>query len=177
MNAYDHDKLTAMLAVCKSAKTRSVRGSSLEDFVQHVFENVPSVATFERDVKDESGAQEVDLVFSHFHFASRFPIPDVTIIVECKNEERPTSAAHIMAFGSKLRSRALNIGILVTMAGLSGSRGTAGHSAIRDELRGGVSIIVVTADELASLNSSDDLVRLLTNRLHELRTYRGYRSI
>jgi hypothetical protein len=177
MNAYVKAKLHTLLAAVTSAQTRATRGSTLEDFVQHVFEHVPSVAIVDRDVKDESGAQEVDLVFSHLHFVSRLPIPDVTIIIECKNEKRPTSSPQVEAFGNKLRSRGLNIGILVTSAGLSGRRGTAGHSAIRDQLRDGIAIIVVTAAELGGLNTLDDLAQLLTQRLNELRTYRGYRSI
>ena len=177
MGAYDAVNLREMLAACKSANTRATRGSTLEDFVQHVFENTPSVTLFDRDVKDESGAQEVDLVFSHYHFQSNFPVTDVTVIVECKNEKRRTSAAHIREFGSKLRTRGLNIGILVTAAGLSGRQGAAGHSAIRDELTAGTSIIVVTAEELGNLACSDDLAEILTKRLLELRTYRGYRSI
>ena len=177
MGTYDAVKLREMLAVCKSASTRAIRGSTLEDFVQHVFENTPSVAMFGRDIKDDSGAQEVDLVFSHYHSQSNFPVTDVTIIVECKNEKRKTSAAHIREFGSKLRTRGLNIGILVTMTGLSGRQGAAGHSAVRDELTAGISIIVVTAQELASLACSDDLAEILITRLLELRTYRGYRSI
>lgn len=177
MNAYVKVKLRALLAASVSAESSASRGSTLEDLVQHVFEHVPSVRIYERDVKDESGAQEVDLVFSHFQSVSQLPIPDVTIIVECKNERTNTSAPQVMAFGSKLRSRGLNVGILVTSAGLTGKPGTAGHSAIRDELSGGVSIIVVTATELGGLDTPDDLVQLLTERLNELRTYRGYRSI
>lgn len=177
MATYDAVKLNEMLAACRSANTRATRGATLEDFVQHVFENTPSVTMFGRDIKDESGAQEVDLVFSHYHFQSNFPVVDVTVIVECKNEKRKTSATHIREFGSKLRTRGLNIGILVTMAGLSGSRGTAGHAAVRDELTAGISIIVVTAKELGSLACSADLAEILTRRLLELRTYRGYRSV
>ena len=177
MGTYNAVKVREMLAACKSAKTRATRGSSLEDFVQHVFENAPSVALFGRDIKDESGSQEVDLIFSHYHFQSNFPLTDVTVIVECKNEKRRTSAAQIREFGSKLRSRGLNIGILVTMAGLSGKPGTAGHSEVRDQLTLGTSIIVITAQELGELTCSSDLSELLTRRLLELRTYRGYRSI
>lgn len=177
MSTYDASKLRGLLAACAAARTRATRGSTLEDFVQHVFENVPSVVLFERDVKDSSGSQEVDLVFSHFFFESRFPLTDVTIIVECKNESRKTSSAQVREFGGKLRTRGLNIGVLVTMAGLSGDLGTAAHEAIHDELTAGTSIIVVTAQELGSLTSSDDLADLLTKRLLELRTYRGYRSI
>jgi hypothetical protein len=132
---------------------------------------------FARDVQDESGAQEIDLIFSHLFSVSLIPIPDIDIMVECKNEARRISSSQVTVFGNKLRSRGLNIGIMVTTAGLSGHTGTAGHSAIRDELRGGVSIIVVTAAELGGMSSPDDLVSLLANRLNELRTYRGYRTI
>ena len=177
MGVYAQVKLRTLLAAAASARSNAARGSIFEDFVQHVFEGVPSVTIYERDVKDESGAQEVDLIFSHFYFVSRIPIPDVTIIVECKNERRKTSSPEVTLFGNKLRSRGLNIGILATYAGLSGRRGTGGHSAIRDELRQGVSIIVVTAADLVALKCSDDLVQLLTDRLNELRTYRGYRSL
>ena len=85
------EALRELLEACRSASTRATRGSTLEDFVQHVFENTPSVTLFDRDIKDESGAQEVDLVFSHYHFQSNFPVTDVTVIVECKNERRKTS--------------------------------------------------------------------------------------
>jgi hypothetical protein len=177
MNAYVKAKLATLLAAVTSAQTRATRGSTLEDLVQHVFEQVDSVEIVERDVKDERGAQEVDLVFSHLHLLSRLPIPDVTIIVECKNERRRTSSEQVGTFGRKLRSRGLNIGILVTAAGLSGKPGTAGHAVIHEELLNGVAIIVVTAAELGDLNTPDELVQLLTRRLIELRTYRGYRSI
>lgn len=177
MGTYDAVKMREMLTACKSAKTGATRGSTLEDFVQHVFENAPSVVLVGRDIKDESGSQEVDLIFAHYHFQSNFPLTDVTVIVECKNEKRRTSAAQIRDFGFKLRSRGLNIGILVTMAGLSGKPGTAGHSAVRDELTTSTSIIVTTAQELGDLTCSSDLSELLTKRLLELRTYRGYRSI
>src|SRR4051812_27500744 len=100
---------------------------------------------------DEDGAQEIDLVFSHYPSISQFPISDITVLVECKNEARRTSAAEVREFASKLRSRSLPSGDLVTTKGLSGRRGQHGHRAISDELRGGVSIIVVETKELAVL--------------------------
>ena len=43
-----------------------------------------------------------------------------------------------------------------------GKPGTAGHSAIRDELTVGTSVIVITAQELGELTCSSDLSELLT---------------
>lgn len=177
MNAFSSVTLRTLLDTCTSAKNAPARGAALEDLVEHVFLCVESVKLFARDIKDEDGAQEVDLVFTHFHPMSIIPIPDVTIIVECKNEKIRTSAAHVREFGNKLRTRSMTIGILVTAAGLSGRPGRHGHAAIRDELQNGVAVIVVTASELAALKAPGELIELLTRRLNELRTLRGYRSI
>jgi hypothetical protein len=178
MDNYPSATLQRLLAACEKSKGASHElGAALEDLVEYVFSIVPSVSLYARDVKDESGAQEVDLVFSHLHPLSGIPIPDVTIIVECKNEAAKLSAAHVREFGNKLRTRSMGIGVLVSRTGLSGRPGRHGHSAIRDELQGGVAIIVVTAYELAGLCDSTGLSALLTRRLNELRTFRGYRSI
>lgn len=98
-------------------------------------------------------------------------------MVECKNERKRTNSPQIYTFVSKLRTRSLSIGILVTAAGISGRRNTAAHGAIRDALNQGVAIIVVIAKELAALKSYDDLRDLLLERLMELRTYREYRNV
>lgn len=177
MNSYTAAKLGALLDACVLAKGSYARGAALENLVEYVFLSVPSVKLYARDINDEDNSQEVDLVFTHFYPMSTLPMPDVTIIVECKNEKKRTSAAHIREFGSKLRTRSMNIGILVTFSGLSGRSGRHGHAAIREELQNGVAIIVVTANELAALRAPTHLVGLLTNRLNELRTLRGYRSI
>lgn len=177
MDTYSIDELGDLFLACDAAKGSHARGAALENLVEYVFLSVPSVALYARDVKDENGAQEVDLVFSHYHHLSGIPVLDVTIIIECKNEKRRTSAAQVREFGSKLRSRNMGIGIFVTAAGLSGTPGRAAHAAIRDELHERVSIIVVTARELAGLKVPSDLARLLTRRLNELRTLRGYRSL
>jgi hypothetical protein len=54
------------------------RGGALEDLVEFVFSKIPSVKLYQRDVRDEDGAQEVDLIFSHYPAISRIPISDVT---------------------------------------------------------------------------------------------------
>jgi Restriction endonuclease len=174
---YSREEVARLHEYCRTARGSRAPGAALEDLVEYLFRSVPSVVLFQRDVCDESGAQEVDLVFSHLHFVSRFPIPDVTIVIECKNEATALRAADVREFASKLVSRALHIGVLVTSGGLSGSDGRHGHGAIRDVLAQGVAVIVATTDELSRLRCTDDLVELLTSRLVELRTYRGYHTV
>lgn len=173
---YDRNTLKQLHARCRSSGTSAQVGAALEDLVQFVFELIPSVRLFGRDVKDEDGAQEIDLIFSHHFHLSKIPIVDVTVMVECKNEQTRTSSSQVREFGNKLRTRSLRIGILVTAAGLAGKTGSA-HAAIRDELGQGSAIIVVTLAELAESHATDDVATLLTDRLMELQTFRTYRSI
>jgi hypothetical protein len=174
---YSRTHLDKLRERCRSAHGSAARGATLEDLADYVFSKVPSVVLHERDVKDEDGSHELDLVYGHFVTLSRMPIPDVALIVECKNESARTSSAHVHAFGTKLRTRSLTAGVLVTTAGLSGRRGRHGHAAIRDQLTMGAAIIVVTADELAALRTTQDLTGLLTHRMLELQTNRGYVSL
>lgn len=173
----DADRLYELYKRTELGGSTASRGRALQDFVEEVFCRVPSVKLYERNVLDEDGAQEVDLVLSHYPALSQIPIADVIIIVECKNEMRRTSAAQVREFASKLRSRSLSTGVLVTSRGLSGRRGRHGHRAISDELRSGVSVIVITSTELMSLKGPDQLALLLFERLMELKTLRGYCSI
>jgi len=97
--------------------------------------------------------------------------------VECKNEASPTSSEQIREFSTKLFTRSLPIGIFVTAGGLAGRKGKSAHATIRDELARGSAILVVGSWELVCLEDDDGLAALLMDRLLELRTLRGYRSI
>jgi len=174
---FDRAEIHKLRGLCQTARGARARGSALEDLTEYIFRQVPSVSLYQRDVCDEFGVQEVDLVFSHLPVISRLPIPDVTIVVECKNERQRASASQVRDYASKLTSRALNIGILITTAGLSGHGGRNAHGAIRDVLAQGTAIIVVTTDELSSLKTPEDVPGILTDRLVELRTYRNYRTV
>ncbi|GAA5114461.1 restriction endonuclease [Pseudonocardia adelaidensis] len=173
----ESDRLHELYKRTLARGSTTTRGRALENFVEEVFCSVSSVRLYERNVLDEDGAQEIDLVLSHYPAISNMPISDISIIIECKNDSRRTSAAEIREFGRKLRSRSLPVGILVTTAGLSGRRGQHGHRAISDELRGGVAIIVTTTAELLSLKDPSEVAMLLFERLMELKTLRGYRTI
>lgn len=177
MTDFDWARLADLCVSCSRARGSVARGRTLENLVEYIFSCVPSVQLFERDVKDEGGAQEIDLVFSHYQSMSLLPMPDVTVMVECKNERRKTSSDQVRSFGSKLRSRSLNIGVLVTASGLSGNKSTHGHLSIRDELALGVAIIVLTLNDLAGITEPGELGLLMRRRLCELRTYRTYRTL
>ncbi|MGW0356119.1 restriction endonuclease [Nocardia nova] len=176
MSRYDSDFLAGLHRACVEATGSHARGKALEDFVEYVFSQLPSVDLFARDVRDLDGSQELDLVFSHSQALSEIPVADLLFMIECKNEQEKVSAEKISRFGTKLRSRSLPIGIFVTTAGIAGKAGTSAYAALRDELGNGIAIIVVLADELAKLTTHGDLTLLLRRRLMELRTYRGYRT-
>lgn len=173
---YDVSELGRLHANCQDrAQSSAAIGKALEDLVQFVFEGIPSVTLYERNVQDEDGSQEVDLLFSHLCHVSGIPIVDIAVMVECKNETARTSSAQVREFGRKLKSRSLSIGVLVTSSGLAGNPGRNAYAAVRDELDSGQSIIVVRLDEIATAESPDLVAKLLHDRLMELRAFRGYR--
>lgn len=174
---YDQGKLAELTRACHDALTSTEKGAALENLVEYVFTRIPSVELYQRDVKDAAGAQEIDLVFGHIVSESGIPIPDVTIMIECKNEADRTTAPQIREFATKLSTRSLSKGVLVTTAGITGTAGTAGHEAIETELARGVVIIVVLRSELEALTGPHSLVELLRARVLELQTYRRYPSL
>jgi hypothetical protein len=177
MPPYSAGKLGELLAACDSAQGSYAKGQALEDLGEYIFGEIPGVSLFERDVLDDTGAQELDLVFNNFFHLSGLPIADVTLIVECKNERGRTKAADISVLTSKIQSRSLRVGVLLTRRGVSGRPTRAGHATIHEALLQGVSLIVVTWDDCTKLETTEDLVVLLTERLQELRVRRYYHSV
>jgi hypothetical protein len=177
MPPYSADKLSELLAACDTARGSYAKGQALEDLGEYIFGEIPGVSLFERDVLDDTGAQELDLVFNNYFHLSGLPISDVTLIVECKNERHRTKAPDISVLTSKIESRSLRIGVLLTRRGVSGRPTTAGHAAIHEALLRGVSLIVITWEDCTRLETTEDLVVLLTQRLQELRVRRYYHSV
>jgi hypothetical protein len=81
-------------------------------------------------------------------------------------------------FASKLRDHNQPFGVMVSSKGLSGkSRNTNAHQVVSQELGHGRTIVVVTLDELASLQSTDQLLNLVRDRWRELEVNRRYTTI
>jgi len=97
-------------------------------------------------------------------------VASAILVVECKEWGRPVGSAEVTWFVEKLRSRALDHGVLVAEQGITGDaeQGRAAQHIIAGALRDGLRVIVVTGEDLRAVRSGRDVVKLLQVRLCEL---------
>ncbi|MBI4380317.1 MAG: restriction endonuclease [candidate division NC10 bacterium] len=153
-----------------TAVTTKAQGDALENLVAYVFGTVPGITLTRRDAKNAFKTEEIDLAFWNERDPSGlFFLPHI-ILVECKNWSSRVGSEHVSWFDTKLRSRGLSFGVLVAVNGITGkgSNRTEAHSVIAKALSEQRQLIVITADELRSLTTTDALIHLLKEKLCDL---------
>ena len=110
--------------------TNQVKGLVMADLVAHVFGQIPGMELRHREFFDLDGTSEIDLVFRNKPLVSGL-FNGVTLHMECKNERRKISAAHVRVFASKLRDHNQPVGVMVSRSGLAGRPGTKPRSTGR----------------------------------------------
>src|SRR5258708_7840414 len=131
MTAYDAAELARLVEQVRATATggdNRAKGAAMANLVAYVFGQGPGVELRYREFLDPDGSSEIDLVFRNQPQMSGL-FDGVTLLVECKNEERPISTAEVRIFGSKLGERNQPVGVMISRTGLSGqSRNrTAAH--------------------------------------------------
>lgn len=177
MPGFHKPTLDKLIASVETANTNDTKGSSMADLVEYVFGEVPGITCTSRSFTEPDRTDEIDLVFQHSFLLSGLAIPQITLIVECKNEARKISAAHVTRFATKLRDRNLPVGFMISRTGLSGTRSTHAHGAVRTELSHGRTIVILTLEDLRYLVGTDELLTLCEGRRHELEVWRTYTSV
>jgi hypothetical protein len=169
MPTYSPTTLSAHLAACSSAKTRSAKGKALEELCRYVFEQIPDVIFLDKNILDDRKAHELDLAFMN-RCVDLWPSLGSPLILECKNHARPIGSAHIAWFATKLRSRASTAGVLVSLSGVTGvGDAKSGVQQVVDSLGAdGVRILILNEADIKSLTSTDDLIKLLLDKFHKL---------
>jgi hypothetical protein len=178
MSSYDRRRIAQELAALPDpAPNTTAKGRRLQDLAEYLLREIDGLTIVGRNILNGAKSEEKDLWVQHRPYISSLPFADVLFPVECKNEDRRTSGAQIRDFELKIRDSGGHDGLFITAMGLSGDPASRAHHAITMALSRGIRIIVVTAADLASLNTSTDLVDLLIDRFTELRVIQGYHSI
>jgi len=150
-----------LLAVANTASTNDPKGKAYEALAQYVFECVPEVVV-ERNQTSPLLSQQIDLVVCHW--GSMAPLATV-FFVECKFWEHPVDSAAVGYFITtcEQRMRFPAVGIILSPHGVTGdpTKATAAHSLAFGASVKGVTLIVLTTDDLLGLTSAADLVDLL----------------
>ncbi|ROH98095.1 PDDEXK family nuclease [Chryseobacterium daecheongense] len=167
MPNYSRARIQDFLDRSDTAPNPDAKGRIFEDLIVYLFERFQGVRVADRNVLDNTGAQELDVVFWNNRVRSPFDFLDPILISECKNEAPPLSSAKCREFVAKLRSRGANTGLLISSSGIAGQLNgyRYANSVIMDALTADrIKVIVIDRAEILALNNTDDLINLITEK-------------
>jgi hypothetical protein len=176
MARYSAAKIQEMLQESDNAATADEKGDKLEQLIRYVFDKVPGVTFYQKNILDQNRAHELDLAFWNLQNQSAICFLDPVIIVECKNTGQPLGAKGVGWFVRKLQDRGIKYGILVSLSGITGQADgcSNAHSEVLSALtRDGIKILLIDRQELLSLTDTDDLVELLKTKILRLTLYKA----
>ena len=98
MPNYSRNRIQDFLNRSDAAGNPDAKGRIFEDLTVYLMERFRGVRVADRNVLDNTGAQELDVVFWNNRVSSPFDFLDPILISECKNEANPLSSAKCREF-------------------------------------------------------------------------------
>jgi CheY-like chemotaxis protein len=160
----DRESLLASWQRVKAATTKSDKGELLEDFVVEMLSGIPLLELAERRMRTQTS--EIDAVF-RVHAAPGTLCQEWGghVLVECRNREEKFDAAAVKVFGQTLRDSDAKIGIVVSMAGVTGNIGRDAEGEIGNIFRRDhCAIIVLDEVDLLAVLHGQNLYEMLRER-------------
>lgn len=164
-----------LLSAFDNAQTNNDKGSAFTDLAAFMLGRIPGVTIHERDQIDNQQCQEIDLGM----FNSQSPrglkfLPHI-LLAECKGWVAAVGSAAVREFVDKLRDRKLMYGFLIAANGITGDATdlTAANQTVATALRDGITLIVLTKADLATIADSDQLVELIIKKVCRVTVRRG----
>ena len=170
MGKIDQQTVQAHVDAGNNGATTAHQGRAFENLICYVFEQIPGISITKRNELNAFNTEEIDVaLWNDRHEDGLFFLPNI-ILVECKNWSKRVGSEEVNWFDSKLRNRGLNFGVLVAANGITGQARdlTAAHSIVAAALRERRRLVVIRTSEILSLVDSDQLVRLVKEKLCEL---------
>lgn len=170
MAIISENRIQEFITISDNADTTVEKGRALENLICYLFQKIPGIVVTRRNQLNTFESEEIDIAFWNNQNVRGLYFLNHIILVECKNWSNPTGSSEVSWFDSKLRHRGQNFGILVASNGITGqaTEKTAAHDVISRSLGEGRQIIVITRTEIESLANTDQLVRLIQEKLCEL---------
>jgi hypothetical protein len=153
------------LANAKAAATSDAKGKLYEELLSYIFEAVPGCIA-ERNLTSVFRTEQIDVAVGNGRPGDGLWLLPHVILVECKDWNKPVDSSAVGYFMNILAGRGIELGVLVAANGITGNRDdlTNAHALGLHGSPRGVKVIVITADDIISLQSVDDFVELLHRR-------------
>lgn len=157
----------ASLGKDKSLTTKE-RGDALETLFCYLLRGIPGVLTRTNGIDPFRGS-EIDISVANAQTAMWMKVVPSLFLVECKNWDNPVDAKAVAAFILKLREKGVGLGVMVAANGITGDQSdlTAAYMKINMAQQAGQRVIVVTLEDLRSLENAEQLSKLLCERILE----------
>ena len=171
MARYSNAKIRRLLHESDTAPNTDVKGDKLEELVKYLFDKVPGVNFYKKNVLDGVRAHELDVVFKNDKRSSDLYFLDFVIITECKNTGNRLGSIGVRWFIDKLRDCGVSTGILISLSGITGVAdgvSNAHSEVINAVIRDKVSVLILTREEIEPLTTTDELVNILTDKILSL---------
>lgn len=151
MARYSNVNIRRLLHESDNAATADEKGDKLEELVAYLFDKIPGVSFYKKNVLDGVRAHELDVVFKNDKRTSDLYFLDFVIITECKNTAHPLGSMGVRWFISKLQDRGLSTGILISLSGITGAAdgvNNAHSEVINAVIRDKVSVLILSRQEI-----------------------------
>lgn len=171
MARYSNIKIRKLLDESDSAPTADEKGDILEQLVKYLFDKIPGVRFYKKNVLDGVRAHELDVVFKNDNRVSDLHFLDFVIITECKNTANRLGSMGTRWFIDKLRDCGVSSGILISLSGITGVAdgvSNAHSEVINAVIRDKISVLLLTREEIEPLANTDELVELLYDKILSL---------
>ncbi len=165
-------ELAQKVADCRTATDTKAKGEALEELVSWVFGQIPGLRCVARNTFSEDGSQEIDISFWNDRVAGGLPSLADSLPVECKNWTGPVGAAEVAWFVWKLARGGAVEGVFIAAEGVTGNSERRSHAwaVLQWAKQLGFRIVMLSLDDLEKLQTSEQLVKLIQDRLVALTT-------
>lgn len=132
-----------------------------------LFSGIPGLSLEDQDVQSNYRTEEIDLYFWNDRAPGGLHFLDCPLIVECKGWSGPLPGRELRHFATLLRDRGRTSGVLVAIQGITGDAAerSAGFFHVAAAMAGGQTVLVITGADLAALQDSAEIVRVLRRRM------------
>ena len=167
MANYTQHIIAGHLNTCTNGGTNQIKGKALEDLACYLFETIPGVSISLRNAMNVFMNEEIDVAI--WNDKSRHGLvflPNV-VLIECKNWSNSVSSHEVSWFCQKLQTRGLDFGILIANNGISGDAVELmhAHNTLAFHLSQKRSVIVITRAEIAALQTTAELIKLIKTKI------------
>ena len=156
--SFDRKAWEEGIRIIEAATTPDEKKRSLEDFASDFVRMVRGLKELARD--ERSAAEEVDFVVKNIWK----PAWGETLLIECKNWTEPVGSQEINTIRANVTLYDAKTCVLFARKGITGSELSDAREKIRDYMKEGIHVVVLTLDDLKAVDSAETLVDLLDRR-------------